>query len=263
MPTPTARDLGTVRWESIALPGSDHEVRVRVFRGGPAPRGWLVWAHGGSWSAGSVDGWHPACADLARAAAATVVSVDYRLAPEHPHPAALLDVLTAMTWAQDQADGPIAVGGDSAGGTIAACAALSWRDRRQPLAAQILAYPPLDPWCRAASYGLRPEAFPSRARLMAAWRAYRGDTERPSATDGTALYSTPDEAEDLTGLAPAILAVGSADPVADDVRGYARRLRAAGNAVELREFDGMQHGTFLTDPALRHWLGATYSRSTS
>ncbi|MET8335370.1 alpha/beta hydrolase [Streptosporangium canum] len=255
---------GTVRWEATTVPGPGHDVPLRVYRSGPAPRGVLVWAHGGSWSAGSAAGWHPACADLARAASATVVSVDYRLAPGHPHPAALLDLLTAMTWAQATADGPIAVGGDSAGGTIAACAALAWRDRRLPLAAQVLVYPPIDPRCQAPSYSRDPGAFPDRTGLLAAWRAYRGTARRhPAAGGATPLHSTPDEAADLTGLAPAIIAVGSLDPIADDVRGYAGHLRAAGNTVTFREFRGMRHGAFLTDPALRRWLGAAYSRRTS
>ena len=264
MPLPDVRGSEALAWESLHVPGPGQDVHVRVFRAAGAARGWLVWAHGGSWRAGSVDDWHPACADLARAAGATVVSVGYRLAPRHPHPAALADVLTAMDWAQAQSPAPVAVGGDSAGGTIAACAALVWRDRKRPLAAQVLAYPPFDPACRAPSYSHSPQAFPSRAGLMAAWRDYRGTARRhPDAVGASPLYSTPDETDDLTGLAPAILAVGTLDPVADDVHGYAERLRAAGNAVELREFGGMHHGAFLSDPVLRHWLGSTYSRRTA
>ncbi|GJF28122.1 hypothetical protein KNE206_08220 [Kitasatospora sp. NE20-6] len=260
MSVPDLRGSPAVRWQSLALPAAGRELHVRVFRPDPAPHGWLVWAHGGSWRAGSVDGWHDGTADLAAAAGATVVSVDYRLAPGHRHPAALVDVLTALDWAQAQSPTPVAVGGDSAGGTLAACAALVWRDRRRPLAAQVLAYPPIDPECRAPSYRRHPLAFPSRAGLIAAWRDHRGALPRhPAAHGATPLYSTPHESDDLGGLAPAVLAVGSADPVADDVRGYAALLHAAGNTVELREFDGLPHGTFLTDPGLRDWLGTAYS----
>ncbi|MFG1998280.1 alpha/beta hydrolase fold domain-containing protein [Spirillospora sp. NPDC048911] len=242
----------------VTAPGASlgQEVPVRVHQAGVAPRGWLVWAHGGSWTSGSSAGWHHATADLARAASGTVVSVDYRLAPEHPHPAGLLDALAAMDLAQALTDGPIAVGGDSTGATLAAAAALVWRDLGRPLAAQVLAYPPIDP--RASSY----PRDPSRARLLAAWRSYRGTAERhPAATGATRLYSTPDEADDLGGLAPAILAVGTADPVAEDVRDYARRLRAAGNAVSLREFAGLPHGAFLDALEMRHWLGKAYART--
>ncbi|MEU5880930.1 alpha/beta hydrolase fold domain-containing protein [Spirillospora sp. NPDC047279] len=260
-----------VRVASVMAPGAGAGVRVpvRIYQADGAPRGWLVWAHGGSWTAGSAAGWHHATADLARAASATVVSVDYRLAPEHPHPAALLDVLAAMDLALALTDGPISVGGDSAGATLAAAAALAWRDLGRPrLAAQVLAYPPIDPAARAASYHRAPHAHPSRAGLMAAWRAYRGTGERhPALTHATPWYSTPAEADDLGGLAPAILAVGTADPVADDVRGYARRLREAGNAVTFREFAGARHGVFLVEPGMRRWLAATYAltyeRSTS
>ncbi|KJK56984.1 alpha/beta hydrolase, partial [Saccharothrix sp. ST-888] len=165
MPLSDVRTADAVRWESLLLSGPGEELHIRVFQAGPAPGGWLVWAHGGSWRSGSVAGWHSACADLARTADATVVGVDYRLAPDHPHPAALEDVLTAMDWAQQQSETPIAVGGDSAGGTIAASAALIWRDRQRPLAAQVLAYPPMDPACRAQSFRRNPEMFPSRAGL--------------------------------------------------------------------------------------------------
>ncbi|MDP9865414.1 MULTISPECIES: alpha/beta hydrolase fold domain-containing protein [Streptosporangium] len=248
------------RWWPVTLPGPGHDVPARVYRPGHAPHGWLVWAHGGSWRAGSAAGWHAATADLAHAAGATVVSVDYRLAPAHRHPAALTDLLAAMDWAQEHGAGPVAVGGDSAGATLAASAALVWRDRHRPLAAQVLAYPPIDPGCHAPSYHRRPHAFPGPAELAAAWRDYRGGAGRhPAATAPTPLYSTPAEATDLTGAAPAVLAVGTLDPVADDVLAYACRLRAAGTPTRLLRFPGGRHGAFLTDPAFRHRLGTAYA----
>ncbi|WP_406284644.1 alpha/beta hydrolase fold domain-containing protein [Embleya sp. NBC_00896] len=252
---------------SITIPGREHDVPVRVFRGGPIRHGLLVWAHGGSWHSGSAAAWAPALTDLAAIASATVLAVDYRLAPEHPHPAALIDFLTVMDRAREQAgDVPISVGGDSAGATIAASAALAWRDRGHPLTAQVLAYPPLDPTCGAASYRRHPGAFPGRAALAAAWRGYRGvEAIHPAAAADTSgagtgrLYSTPHESHDLTGVAPAILAVGALDPVADDVRAYADRLRSAGVAVDLHEVAGIGHGAFLSDPAFRHRLGTAYA----
>jgi acetyl esterase len=259
--------LRSVRWEAVTVPDPQHPVPVRIYRPARSGRDWLVWAHGGSWRAGSVEGWHDACADLADQSSHTVVSVGYRLAPRHPHPAALTDVLRAMDWAQSQAEresqgGAVMVGGDSAGGTIAACAALVWRDHDRPLAAQVLAYPPLDPQCAAPSYRRFPDAFPDRVTLIKAWRDYRSvDQTRTTRTRGT-LPSTPFEAEDLTGLAPAIIGVGALDPVADDARTYAALLRAAGNKAELHEFPGLGHGAFLTDRALRRWLGTTLSRRT-
>ncbi|WP_407986375.1 alpha/beta hydrolase [Kitasatospora sp. CMC57] len=139
---------------------------MRVFTPGARPVGWLVWAHGGSWRAGSVEGWHGATADLARISGCTVVSVEYRLSPAHRHREAMADVLTALDWTFTQAAaeaGPtaVAVGGDSAGGTLAAVAAMACRDRELPLAAQVLAYPPLDPSCTAPSYTRHRGNFPS------------------------------------------------------------------------------------------------------
>ncbi|RZU53775.1 acetyl esterase [Krasilnikovia cinnamomea] len=260
------RGSGTcdVSWYTTQVSGPGADVPVRILRPTGPRNGWTVWAHGGSWHHGSALTWHHACADLAVAAATTVVSVDYRLAPEHPHPAALEDFLTAVAWAQEQAAGEateVAVGGDSAGGTIAACAALVLRDSGGHLAAQVLAYPPIDPQCRADSYHRDPCAFPAAGALTAAWRGYRG--EHPDGSGG--LYSTPMEAADLTGAAPAIIAVGELDPVIDDVRDYQRRLHAAGVPVRYLELARTAHGAFLEPvparlarprgPSLRSWLG--------
>ncbi|TCO59371.1 alpha/beta hydrolase [Actinocrispum wychmicini] len=235
-----------VTWETVAVRG----VPARVFRPADGRDEWLVWAHGGSWIRGSVDGWHEPCADLAERAGCTVVSVEYRLAPRHPHPAALTDVLTILDWASSKT-GRVAVGGDSAGGTIAACAALTWRDLGRSLTAQVLAYPPFDPECRAGSYSL--DTFPSTSDLRAAWRLYRAHGPGD-------CYSTPFDAHDLSGLAPAVLGVGEYDPVADDVREYAERLQAAGNTVELRVFPRLPHGVFLQPDGnpLRDWLGSAF-----
>jgi acetyl esterase len=224
-----------------------------VYEPSVPPLGWLVWAHGGSWAAGSVADWHPACADLAAVTHCAVVSVDYRLAPAHRHPAAVQDMLAAVDWvAATMGPVPIMTGGDSAGGTIAACAALIRRDTGRPLAGQVLVYPPLDPECRAASYARHPDGFPSRSWMLAAWRHYRG--RQPD----TAWYSTPFEAADLTGAPPAVLAVGDCDPVGDDTLEYARRLRAAGCAVTLRTLPATGHGIFPSSgpgAGLRRWLG--------
>jgi acetyl esterase len=250
-------------WEDRSLDAGTHSIPVRVYRPGPNPYGWLVWAHGGSWQAGSVEHWHQPVMDLARVSGCTVVSTGYRLAPRHRHPAQLDDVLTALSWAGERAEPgePVVVGGDSAGGTIAACAALARRDRGEPLAAQVLAYPPLDPACSAHSYTRDPGAFPAAEDLRQAWRRYRG-ANGTAVREGEKLHSTPLDAARLDGLAPAILAVGDLDPVADDVTEYARRLEEAGNDVRLRVFPHTPHAVFLAvdgsdphGPPLRHWLG--------
>ncbi|MFE5796824.1 alpha/beta hydrolase [Streptomyces sp. NPDC056503] len=251
-----------VSWEQVRIPAPGGPVPGLVLRPErPRAGRWLVWAHGGSWRAGSALEWYPATSDLARAAGMTVVSVDYRLTPAARHPDMVQDLLAALTWAAPQAErelaeagsgaagaaggGPVlAVGGDSAGGTLAASAAVACRDRGVPLAAQVLAYPPLDPACEADSYRRYAGAFPSASAMAAAWGEYRA-AGRPTAVDGTRLYSTPFEAAELGGVAPAILAVGELDPVGDDVRRYAGLLRAADVPVTLREFARTGHGAFL------------------
>ncbi|MFE7180840.1 alpha/beta hydrolase [Streptomyces erythrochromogenes] len=295
MATPTHSAAGQsralVRWEHANIPSPSGPVPARVYRpAASAPRGWLVWAHGGSWRAGSAQDWHGSTAELARISGFAVASVDYRLVPEVRHPAMVEDVLAALAWAREQAREqireqagervgdrageslPVAVGGDSAGATLAACAALACRDRGLPLAAQLLAYPPLDPGCTAASYHRFPDMFPTASYLRAAWQDYR-DPDRPSAADGTQLYSTPFEAADLRGVARAVLATGDLDPVGDDVHRYARLLHAAGVEVTLREFGQTGHGAFLQPgratgggpgtASLRGWLGVALRLLTS
>lgn len=235
------------------VPGPGPAVPVRVFRPATAGQGWLVWAHGGSWHSGSAAAWQEPCEDLARRADVTVVSVDYRLAPTFPYPAALEDVLTVLTWAARQPDlhqpELLAVGGDSAGATLAASAALAFRDQGGVLGAQVLAYPPLDPECRAPSYLADPRQFPQKASLLAAWRAYAG--AQPGVDRS---YLSPLEVASLEGLAPAIIGVGDRDPVRDDVCTYAARMQAAGVEVALRSFEAEGHALFLTRPAFRAWF---------
>ncbi|MFJ4779029.1 alpha/beta hydrolase [Streptomyces sp. NPDC088762] len=281
MATPTRSADGpgraaAVRWEQVSIPTPSGPLPARVFPPAEAtPQGWLVWAHGGSWRAGSARDWHAATAELAQFSRFAVVSVDYRLAPDVRHAAMVEDILSALGWAREQATATedtgaprplVAVGGDSAGGTLAASAALACRDRGLELAAQVLAYPPLDPRCAAASYHRFPDMFPTAPYLTAAWQDYR-QPGRPVASDGTRLYSTPFEASDLRGLAPVVMATGELDPVCDDVHRYARLLRAAGVEVALREFKETGHGAFLqpgrgpggpghhSTVSLRAWLG--------
>lgn len=247
-----------VRYADLDIDAGTHFVPIRAFHPETGSGGLLVWAHGGSWVTGSLDQWHEATAELACVSGWTVISVGYRLAPLHHHPAQLDDVLTVLAWAEanhDRESPLLAVGGDSAGGTIAACAALVRRDRGMPLTAQVLAYPPFDPTCGAPSYQRDPTAFPSPQILRSAWRSYLGDSV-PMERGGERLYATPLEAERLDGLPPAIIAVGELDPVIDDVTAYARALDEAGNDVTLRVFPGTSHAAFLSPCSeLRRWLG--------
>ncbi|MGM1059449.1 alpha/beta hydrolase [Saccharothrix sp. Mg75] len=222
---------------------------VRVFRPSEGGRGTLVWAHGGSWTGGSVAGWHEPCADVAALGGWNVVSVGYRVAPAHPHPAPLSDVAAVVRWASERIGGPVAVGGDSAGGTIAASVALALRGLAHAPVAQLLAYPPLDPECGASSY--RRDDFPNRTDLRSSWRAYLGPTPLLDPP------ATPWHSDDLTGLPFSVLLVGDGDPVADDVLEYAARLTEADVPTRLHEFTQMGHGEFLRsgDSRLRAALG--------
>ena len=216
--------------------------RAYVPAGTSSPLGAIVWCHGGGWVMGDVEGFEHVCRSLANASGQVVVSVDYRLAPEHPFPAARDDALAAVAWALDhgarQLDFDptrVIVGGDSAGGTLAAVAARHHADR---LAGQLLVYPAVDAGMRTASYaeragsdvgGLTPES------MAGCFAAYLQDND----------VADPDVSPlraDLTGLPPALVAVAQHDVLRDDGLAYAEALERAGVPVELLRFDDMTHG---------------------
>ncbi|WP_328398005.1 alpha/beta hydrolase fold domain-containing protein [Nocardia sp. NBC_00416] len=213
------------------------EVQLLVHEPAGPARGWLVWAHGGSWQHGSTVRWASITAQLCALSGWTVVSVDYRLAPAHRFPTAVFDVSAALDWAErEAADLPVAVGGDSAGGTIAAVAALARRDTGGRVPPQVLAYPPLDPDCARPSYQASPDAFPNRSDLRAAWRLWLG-----TGTHHPLIHPTPLAAASLAGLAAVSLVVGDDDPVRDDVTCYAERLDADAVPTRLRTLPGVGH----------------------
>ncbi|RJT77951.1 alpha/beta hydrolase [Arthrobacter cheniae] len=220
-------------------------IRVRVYEPEDVAGITLVWAHGGSWTRGSIDDWHDACLQLATLGRARLVSVGYRLAPKWQHPTAVMDISCAIRWSDTQFGGATYVGGDSAGGTLAAGAALFARDSGFGLAGQILAYPPLDPACTSPSYHQPEQPFPPHSMLMHAWRQYVG-------TDGTlprSKYLTPIHEEHLAGVCRTALLVGPSDPVFDDVRALAKKLRDAAVSVSLCEDPWVFHGQFLSTSA--------------
>ncbi|MBO1902457.1 alpha/beta hydrolase fold domain-containing protein [Leucobacter weissii] len=236
MTTITASEM--VLTETTASDG----MRVPILIHRPAdPQGWLVWAHGGSWQYGSVSQWAPITASIADRTGWAVASVEYRLAPAHTFPAAVLDVLGALKWAEDRADGlPVVVGGDSAGGTIASLAALARRDADDLVPAQVLAYPPFDPDCANPSYSAR-GAFPRAPDLRASWQQWLV----PRSVTESELPVTPLRAATLAGLAPVTLLVGDRDPVRDDVTAYADRLRADGVHTRVETVAGVGHADLL------------------
>lgn len=244
-----------VPWTDRFAQGADGvDIRLRVYEPAARPSVTLVWAHGGSWTRGSIEGWHKACAALAALGTARIVSVGYRLAPRWLHPTAVMDIAAATLWAQQTYRHPVLVGGDSAGGTLAAGAALWFRDNGLPLDGQVLAYPPLDPECTADSYR-ESRSFPPRSLLLDAWGEYAGS----DAGLRERLYLSPLHAHKLTGLCPVSLIVGTTDPVRNDVEQFAQRLAASSVLVDLAVNPDLAHGQFLdSSPAnpVHRWIQA-------
>ena len=206
----------------------------------------LVYFHGGGWMYGDLDSHDPACRFLAERAGVRVLSVGYRLAPEHPFPAAYDDGLAAYRWVVDHADSigadptRLAVGGDSAGGCLAATTAIAAAREGLPLAFQLLIYPGVDMRGGAESREMFGEGFYLTTTFMdLAAESYVPDRELHEDPRVSPLL-----AEIPPGLAPAYVVTAGFDPLRDEGEAYARRLADAGVPVELRRFPDQIH-TFL------------------
>ena len=212
-------------------------VPVRIFEPhGASPLATLVFIHGGGWIIGSVRTHDHACRALAHRVGCRVVSVEYRRAPEHGFPNAVEDcwAVTETVLGNKQ---PVAVGGDSAGGNLAAVVALRARDRRLPLRLQMLIYPVTDCDLDRPSYLANGTGLGlTRNGMRWFWTQYMGNTpwDHPEAS--------PLRARDVSGVAPAFVMVCEYDPLLDEGVAYAERLRQAGVAVQLIEHKGMIHG---------------------
>jgi acetyl esterase len=230
----------------IAVPGPAGEVSARLYRpASDSPLPVFVWLHGGGWVYGNVDLNDTFCRTVANTVEAVVLNVDYRLAPEHPYPAPLDDVVAMVSWAQEHSSGVggdpsrVAVGGESAGGNLAAAAALRLRDSgAPPLSLQVLVCPLLDSAMTSDSYQEHGEGkFMTTSLLTWAWQYYaKGQLTEP--------YASPMHAADVSGLAPALIINAEYEPIHDDGAAYYRRLRDAGVPAEWINFDGMIHGFF-------------------
>jgi acetyl esterase len=219
-------------------------VEVRVYRPSSGQLPALVYCHGGGWVLGSLDSHDPLCRTLAARCRCAVIAVNYRLAPEHPYPAAVEDVWTAFRWASRRF-APLAVAGDSAGGQLAAAAALRAREAGIPLALQALIYPATDYGFDTPSYHENAEGTTLTAALMRwFWAQYVPDRSTADEPECSPLRSP-----ELAGLAPAFVMTAEYDPLRDDGEGYARRLAEADVPVKLRRYDGQIHG-FIRMPAL-------------
>ena len=204
----------------------------------------LVYFHGGGWVLGSLDTHDSTCRHLCRSGGVRVLSVDYRLAPEHRFPTAVDDALAAFRLARAHAaelgvdPGRIAVGGDSAGGNLAAVVCQQTRDAGEPMPAfQLLVVPAVDMSARRRSFELFAEGY----FLTAAQMDYYENTYLRSDADRTDVRASPLLAEDLSGLPPAHVAVAGFDPLRDEGEAYAHRLVEAGVPVTLRRHDSVVH----------------------
>ena len=221
------------------------EMNARLYRPAKGTLPLVVYFHGGGWVVGSVAISDNFCRALANASGCAVLSVEYRLAPEHRYPAAADDAYAATVWAAGKADlldidaAHIAVGGSSAGGNLAAVTAQRARERGGPkIAAQLLHVPVMDHDFGTSSY--RSYATGHGLTLAAMrwfWSHYEPDAARRDAADASPL-----RARDLTRLPPAIVVTAECDPLHDEGRAYADRLREAGVPVTYLEYQGMVHG---------------------
>ena len=199
-----------------------------------------------AWVLGNLDTAEFSCRKLANDVECAVVSVDYRLAPETSFPGAIEDCSAATIWVASAADElgidpqRIAVGGDSAGGNLTACAAYVARENGPTLAFQLLIYPVVDADFGRASYLDNAEGYLlTRSAMQWFWDLYVPDTE-----DRRNVGVSPIHAADLSGLPPALLITAEFDPLRDEAEAYGAALEAAGVAVETRRYNGMIHGFF-------------------
>lgn len=262
LPAVTAESVAAIRERTVAgaalqprpdihavsdktVPGPGGPVPIRLYYPAAGERlPALVFAHGGGWSLCSIETHDGLCREIANRSGCVVVSVEYRLAPEHVFPAAIEDFYAAAAWVVENADAigvdadRVALGGDSAGGNLAAVAGFVARDRGGPrFAFQLLAYPGLDAVStRPATVANADAPMVNRTASQSMWRTYAGgaDLRHP--------YLSPLYAEDFAGLPPALIVAPQFDLNVDDAYAYAERVREAGGAVEVLEVEGTSHG---------------------
>lgn len=244
LPHPELPEMAEISDHTVDGPGGPLPVRIFRPHGQSSPAPAIVYFHPGGMAMGSIHSSQPTAVQLAHGSGATVISVDYRLAPEHPLPAQPEDAYAATCWVADNAallgvdPHRLCTAGDSAGGTLAAAVPLMSRDRGGPaIFCQVLLYTGVDFDPEAASYrelaqapGLTADDVEYLKRLAGPEEAYRSP------------HVTPARAEDLSGLPQAIVAVAEVDPIRDWTENYALRLRDAGVQVTLTRYPGLHHG---------------------
>ena len=249
---------GGVTVTDRTIPGQGGAIPIRHYRptaaAADAALPALVFAHGGGWVFGNLDSHDVLCAQLALDAGIAVCAIDYRLAPEARFPGAFDDVVAGLQWVV--ANGAsigidtsrLAIGGDSAGGNLAAAAAIWARDNGGPrLRLQVLAYPVTDAVARTESYRRIYDGY----GLNAETKEWFFEHYAPDKTSRGDWRMSPLRAASLAGLPPALVITAGYDPLRDEGRAYAWRLQQEGTLADLVEFGGMLHG-FLSAPMLLH-----------
>lgn len=245
----------------LDIPGG--QLPARMYHGA-AGHPVILFFHGGGWVVGDLDSHHPFCSELSARTRCTILSVDYRLAPEHPYPAALDDALAAYDWLEDHIhhiapnNGHIIVAGDSAGGNLAAAVAFAKRDKAELMGA-LLIYPATDHYIAAfPSYEEHRSAKPLGAGMMR-WffDVYLGDLDPGDPGLARGLVNRQ---VDLTGFPQTLLVTAELDPLRDDGRQFMQRLKTAGISVDYIHFEDEAHG-FATasgySDGFRQFMGAT------
>jgi len=256
MPPPPDRDDVEKEDRKVPGPAGAPDVRVRIYRPvAPADgsRPGVFEIHGGGFVTGSIEMMEPWCQVVAATVGAVVVSVEYRLAPEHPFPAGVEDCYAALCWTSANAAelgidaARIAVAGQSAGGGLAAATALLARDRGgPPLRLQVLEIPELDDRLETASMrAFEDTPLWNRPNAVWSWRHYLGRDHAGEVSP----YAAPARAVDLSGLPPAYVSTMEFDPLRDEGILYALRLMQAGVSVELHSYPGTFHGSALVPGA--------------
>nr|AEM45126.1 hypothetical protein [uncultured organism] len=250
------------RVHDILIPGPEGEIPARVYdpTGDGAPRPAVVYLHGGGWVQGDLETHHGLCARLALRSGAVVISVDYRLAPEHKFPAAVDDALAAYRWVRSHgreigADpNRVAVAGDSAGGNLSAVVSqLAAGAGASPPTCQVLIYPAVDFALDTPSHEELADGhvIPRDRILWYAQQYLRGEADRAD------VRASPLHARDLRGQPPALVITAGFDPLRDEGRAYADRLSAAGVEVVHREYPGQIHAFVSLTKAIPQGMGCT------
>lgn len=242
-----AQQVASVK--DLSVPGPGGDIPVRLYRPSvsrPDERlPVLVYFHGGGWVFGDLDTHDPLCREVCNLAGCAVVSVGYRVAPESKFPGAVDDALATIRYVADRADAlsvdatRIAAAGDSAGGTLTAVAALTFRDEGGPkMRLQVLIYPVTDMTLDSAGYTRVATGYTlPRERMLFFREAYLRGPE-----DIADWRASPLKVRDVSKLPPALIITAAQDPLVEEAEAYADRLRGAGVPVEYTRYDGMVHG---------------------